>query len=74
MLKLHPEILKKNGQNQFVVLPYEEFVQLHEVLDDALDVLELRRAKLEERDVPTIGLEELKTKLDLEDGGCAKNG
>ncbi len=29
MLKLHPEILKKNGKNEFVVLPYEEFLALH---------------------------------------------
>ena len=53
MIKLHPEILKKNGKGQFVVLPYEEFVLLREKLEDAEDLLELRRAKRKEANAPT---------------------
>ena len=45
MLKLHPEILGKNGQKQFAVLPYEEFLAVQERLADADDLLELRKAK-----------------------------
>jgi hypothetical protein len=45
MLKLHPEILSKNGKKEFVVLPYEEFLALAQVLADAEDLLELRKAK-----------------------------
>jgi hypothetical protein len=44
-LKLHAEILKKNGKNEFAVLPYEEFIALQERLADAEDVLELRKSK-----------------------------
>ncbi len=32
MLELHPEMLKKNGRTEFVVLPYEEFVQRQEII------------------------------------------
>ena len=45
MRKLHPEILKKNGKKQFVVLPYEEFVAIQERLADADDLMMLRKAK-----------------------------
>jgi PHD/YefM family antitoxin component YafN of YafNO toxin-antitoxin module len=49
-LVLHPEFLVKNGKREFVVLPYEEF----EVLQEVLEVLELREAKAQEADAPTI--------------------
>lgn len=65
MLELHPEILRKNGRNEFAVLPYEEYMALRELLDDVRDLLELRQAKEAEGDAPTIGLEELKRQLGL---------
>ena len=68
MIELHPEILKKNGKNEFVVLPYEEFEAIQALLEDAEDVLELRRAKAEEADAPTIGLNEVRRELGLEEG------
>ena len=39
MLKLHPEILVKNGKKEFVVLPYEEFLAMQERLADAEDLV-----------------------------------
>lgn len=44
-MKLHPEILVKNGKKEFAVLPYEEFVAIQERLAGADDLLELRKAK-----------------------------
>ena len=32
MIELHPEFLTKNGQKQFAVLPYEEFLKIQELL------------------------------------------
>jgi hypothetical protein len=66
MLELHPEILKKNGKNEFVVLPWEEYVLLREQLEDAEDVLELRRAKVEEAALPGVSLEEVKKRFGSE--------
>jgi hypothetical protein len=66
MLELHPEILKKNGKNEFVVLPWEEYVLLREQLEDAEDVLELRRAKAEEAALPGVSLEEVKKRFGSE--------
>jgi hypothetical protein len=63
MIKLHPEVLKKNGVNEFVILPYDEFVALQQLLADAQDLVDLREAVSAEKNAPTISLEELKTEL-----------
>ena len=65
MLKLHAEILVKNGKKQFAVLPYEEFVALQERLADANDLLELRKAKRAEGKKPSIPLADVKRALGL---------
>lgn len=65
MIDLHPEILKKDGRNEFVVLPYEEFEAIRALLEDAEDVLELRKAKAEEGDAPTRPLDDVRRELGL---------
>jgi len=65
MLKLHPEILTKNGRKQFAVLPYEEFLALQERLADADDLLELRKAKRSECRKKPIPLATVKRELGL---------
>ncbi len=65
MLKLHPEILIKNGKKEFVVLPYEEFLTLQERLADAEDLMELRKAKRAERKKKAIPLSEVKRALGI---------
>lgn len=66
MLKLHPEILVKNGEKQFVVLPYEEFLAIQELLADADDLLELRKAKRVEGRKRTVPIAEVKRQLAAE--------
>ena len=65
LLKLHPEILVKKGNKQFAVLPYEEFLALKELLADAEDLLELRKAKRAEGAKRSISLVQVKRKLGL---------
>ena len=64
-LKLHPEILVKDGQKQFAVLPYEEFLAIQERLSDADDLLELRKAKRAEGRKRSVPLTEVKRQLGL---------
>ncbi len=63
MLELHPEVLKKNGVSEFVILPYDEFVALQRLLANAQDLADLRDAVRVEADAPTVSLEELKSEL-----------
>jgi hypothetical protein len=65
MIQLNPEFLKKNGKPEFVVLPYEEFLLLQELLDDLADLQDLRQAKLEEKEEPTVSLAAAKKILNL---------
>ena len=65
MIELHPEILVKDGEKQFVILPYEEFAAIQEALADADDLAALRLAKKEELNVPTVSLEQVVDDLEL---------
>ena len=65
MIQLNPEFLKKNGQPEFVVLPYEEFLLVQELLTDLEDLQDLRQAKADEKDKPSASLEEVKAMLNL---------
>ena len=65
MLEVHPQVLRKHGKDEFVVLPYEEFVAMQERLADAEDVLELRAAKQQEAAAPTISLDEVKSRFGI---------
>ena len=65
MMDLHPEVLSKGGEKLFVVLPYEEFLTLQELLSDAEDLLDLRAAKREEENEPSVPLDAVKERLGL---------
>ena len=71
-LGLHPEFLKKNGRNQFVVLPYDEFVQLQEQLEDLADIRALDEARAKESHLPGIPLSEVRRRLDMKFRRSAK--
>jgi len=62
---LRPQILEKDGEKQFVVLPYEQFIEVQEALDDFEDLKALRAAKDAEQDEPTVPLAEVKRDLGL---------
>jgi len=63
MVTLRAQIIKKNGKKEYAVLPYEEFLKVREELQDYEDLRCLREAKETERDTPTIGIDDLKKKI-----------
>ena len=64
-MTLHPQIIEKNSKKEFVVLPYEEWLELQSVLEDAQDLLDLRQAKQDENSVPSLSLDEVKRRFDV---------
>ncbi|MCK5146105.1 type II toxin-antitoxin system Phd/YefM family antitoxin [bacterium] len=66
MISLHSNILEKDGNKEFVVLPYDEFLEIQEELADYEDLRLLRNAKQSESDAATISLEEMKKKLNCD--------
>lgn len=65
MINLHPEFITKDGQPQFAVIPYEEFVILKDLLEELEDLRDLRIAKQEESSQPSLSLKEVMQRLDL---------
>ena len=65
MVKLHPNILELEGKKAFAVLPYEEFLQIQEELENYEDLKELRTAKVREADTTTISLAEARKQFDV---------
>ncbi len=59
-MEITTQVIKKNGKNEFVVLPYEEFQKIQEELVSYEDLRCLRKAKMVEKDAPTIGIAQLK--------------
>lgn len=44
-MDIHPQVIEKEGKKEFVILPYEEFVAMEEMLNDYEDLKDLREAK-----------------------------
>jgi hypothetical protein len=65
MIELHPEFLTRQGKPEFAVLQIEEFNELKEYLEDMEDLLALRQAKSAEEHMPTVEIDELRSRLGL---------
>ncbi|MEK6675002.1 MAG: type II toxin-antitoxin system Phd/YefM family antitoxin [Planctomycetota bacterium] len=74
MIEFHPEFLKKDGKNEFVVLPYDEFVTIQELLEDAEDLLLLEQAKREDHGKSGVMLEEMMKRFGITADDCASRG
>ena len=64
-MAIHPQIIEKDGKKEFVVLPYEEFLQIEEALEDFEDIKELRKEKEESKDQPTTPLDKVAKEFNL---------
>lgn len=65
MLTLHPNILEKDGKKAFAVLPYEEFQNVQEELDQYEDLKDLRAAKSREANAPVESLSSVRNTLKI---------
>ncbi|MGB6064022.1 MAG: hypothetical protein WBG50_04400 [Desulfomonilaceae bacterium] len=63
---LHPQVIEKEGRKEFVILPYEEFLQIQEVLEDFEDLRELREERQEATGAPSASLREIGKELGFE--------
>lgn len=44
-MSIHPQVIEKDGRKEFVVLPYEEFLQMQAEIEDYEDLKTLREEK-----------------------------
>ena len=64
-MTIHPQIIEKEGKKEFVVLPYNEFLQIQEALEDFEDLKELRKEKEDAKDQPTTPIDKIAKELKL---------
>lgn len=64
-MELHPQVIEKEGRKEFVILPYEEFKALEELMHDYEDLRDLREAKEESKDQKGVPLEKVVSDLGL---------
>ena len=65
MPQLHPQFITEGEATRFVVLPFNEWELLRELLEDARDLRELREAKEEDDDAPALSLDEVRAQLEI---------
>ena len=67
MVALHPQFIREDGKDKFVVLPHEEFVALCELAEDAQDLRMTEEARAENADRPGVSIETMRAELGLID-------
>lgn len=61
-MELKPQIIKKDGESEFVVLPYKDYLKIRHALEDYEDLIELRKAKSETVHEPSIPFKQVEEK------------
>jgi PHD/YefM family antitoxin component YafN of YafNO toxin-antitoxin module len=56
-MSIHPQVIEKDGRKEFVVLPYEEFLQMQAEIEDHKDLRTLRDEKARAQSDPTRSLD-----------------
>ena len=56
-MSIHPQVIEKDGRKEFVVLPYEEFLQMQAEIEDYEDLKTLRDEKARAHSEPTRSLD-----------------
>ena len=64
-MELHPQLIEKEGRKEFVVLPFEEYQALTELMYDYEDLRDLREAKEKSKGEIAVSLETAITTLGL---------
>jgi len=63
-MSIHPQIIEKEGKKEFVVLPYEEFLQIQEALEDLEDIRILREERISAASESTKSLDDVLAEID----------
>ena len=65
MNKLDTQIIRKDGKEEYVVLPWEQFVELQDRLEDLEDLVDIRQARAAD-DGEHLSAEQVKSELGLD--------
>jgi PHD/YefM family antitoxin component YafN of YafNO toxin-antitoxin module len=63
-MSIKPQIIEKDGKKEFVVLAYEEFLQIQEALDDLEDIRILREERTSAASDPVRSLDHVLAEIE----------
>ncbi|MFV0337075.1 MAG: type II toxin-antitoxin system Phd/YefM family antitoxin [Chthoniobacterales bacterium] len=63
-MSIHPQVIEKEGKKEFVILPYEEFLQIQEALEDLDDIRIIRDERNSTASKPTKSLDDILLEID----------
>ncbi len=58
-MSIHPQIIEKDGRKEFVVFPYDEFLQMQAEIEEYEDLRTLRVEKATAREQPSRSLKDI---------------
>lgn len=62
-MEYEPQIIKKDGEKEFAVLPYKDYLKIKQALEDYEDLIDLRKAKIETVNEPGVPFNDVKESL-----------
>jgi len=65
-MNIHPQFIRREGTDEYVVLPIEEFRALEEIIHDYQDLQDLREAKSQEADAAAVPLADVMRDLGID--------
>lgn len=68
-MEIKHQIIKKDDKNEFVVIPYSNFLKIQEMLNDYEDLLDLRKAKSESVNEPSIPFKDVEKLINNDQAG-----
>ena len=63
--RMKAQVLKENAKKEFVVLPWEDYIRIQELVEDYEDLRELRKAKEESKGQRPVSFEKAIKSLKL---------
>lgn len=62
-MSIHPQIIEKAGEKEFAVIPYEEFLEMQQQLEDYEDLQILRSEQASQQAAPSRPLRDILAEL-----------
>ena len=59
-MEYEPQIIKKDGEKEFAVLRYKDYLKIKQALEDNEDLIDLRKVKIETVNEPGVPFNNVK--------------
>ncbi|KAF0148579.1 MAG: hypothetical protein FD143_2864 [Ignavibacteria bacterium] len=72
-MDMNVQVIKKNGEKEFAILPYNEFMRMKQILEDYEDLIDLRKAKAGTVNEPSVPFKNVMKNIKIKKGSRSSN-